>query len=218
MTVYYDHSRTYATARLHPYTAAQPGESGYVDFKADPQLIPEVLEDFRPFADRPAIQTFYSFLRWINGPSSHLESSDCALRPPGPHQDGNSTLPLCIYGRLCLQFRDPFLNSSLPKVARLSARIMECLHATDAGLSEEAGVVGVTRVPILQLAISKGTWQPDESFKAQLDDPGRGEQLMLSFWAYGKDDDEAFASLERVFTNIWTACRSLVGEDLSSTQ
>lgn len=70
MEVYYDEARGYREARLHPYTAGDADQSGFIDFKAQPQRIPEVLEDFRPFADRPAIQTFYAMLAWINGPDS----------------------------------------------------------------------------------------------------------------------------------------------------
>jgi hypothetical protein len=75
LKVYYDAARTYPTARLHPYTE-------YVDFVQHLDQIPVALEDFRPFSDRTAIQTFYDFLRWLNGPDSHFQSCDCVLRPP----------------------------------------------------------------------------------------------------------------------------------------
>ena len=39
-----------------------------------------MLEDFNPHEDKQAVQTFYDFLRWINGPDSQLETNDCALR------------------------------------------------------------------------------------------------------------------------------------------
>jgi hypothetical protein len=52
----------------------------YSNFIENPQLITEVLEDFKPYESKPAVQTFYSFLKWINGPDSSFETNDCALR------------------------------------------------------------------------------------------------------------------------------------------
>ena len=80
MDAFYDDEMTHPSVRLHPYIAIHAGQSGYVDFKREPSRIPEVLEDFKPFAGERAIQTFYEFLRWINGPDSLLETCDCAFR------------------------------------------------------------------------------------------------------------------------------------------
>ena len=55
MQVYYDAARAYSTARLHPYNE-------FVDFVQHSDQIPVALEDFRPFSDRLAVQTFYDFL------------------------------------------------------------------------------------------------------------------------------------------------------------
>lgn len=52
----------------------------YTNFILNPELITEVLEDFKPHEEKKAIQTFYSFLRWINGSESAFETNDCALR------------------------------------------------------------------------------------------------------------------------------------------
>jgi hypothetical protein len=72
--IYYDESRTYSEARLHPYAAGSGDQSGYVDFKAFPVRIAEALEDFRAFDSTVSVQTFYPFIRWANGVNSHLET------------------------------------------------------------------------------------------------------------------------------------------------
>lgn len=68
--------------RSHPWgkTAYDERAGFYSNFIENPQLITEVLEDFKPYESKPAVQTFYSFLEWINGPDSSFETNDCALR------------------------------------------------------------------------------------------------------------------------------------------
>jgi len=69
--------------REHPWTVSMAVPDGrYWDFKAHPEQIPLVLEDFRPWAHYAAIPRFYELLAWLNGFDSILESNDCGLRPP----------------------------------------------------------------------------------------------------------------------------------------
>jgi hypothetical protein len=112
MITYYDNHRTYEVLRLHPYSPGNPEQSGYIDFKKEPEKIHNSLEDFMPHSQRPAIQTFYSLLKYINGSNSFLETCDCALRSPGPHTASNSKFPISVYGRLFLMYRDERLNCS----------------------------------------------------------------------------------------------------------
>jgi len=208
MVVYYDKDRTYPEARLHPYHASNLGDSGFVDFKQKPELIRSTLEDFRPFEHWPAVQTFYEFLAWINGPDSLLETNDCAFRPPGPHKNAISPLLLCAYGRVYVLFRDLRLNSSQKYSEWLCRSLMRTLHLTGSDLTEEEGVVGFTLNPSLQIPISTGTWRDDGTFETDPNDPGFGHHLMLSFWGYGSSEEQSFHNLNRVFDNIWSACRS----------
>jgi hypothetical protein len=207
--VYYDEERTYAEARLHPYTARSGDQSGYVDFKAHPERILDALEDFRPFDSMDCIQTFYSFLRWVNGPDSYLETCDCALRRPSVHQDPNSNRKLSTYGRIYLMFRDPKVNSSLSQTDWLRGRLMGDLKGTDIDMLGSEGVVAFTLNLVIQIGISSGAWREDGRFFSPLSDPGRGRHLMLTFWAYGDDELHAFQNLDRVFQNIWSACKSV---------
>ncbi len=204
--MYYDAAKTYPTARLHPYTE-------YVDFVQHLDQIPVALEDFRPFSDRSAIQTFYDFLRWLNGPDSHFQSCDCVLRPPSSHTDTNSHHTLSAIGRVFIIFRDLRLNCSMPHTDWLCRRLMNHLDTVDPDMSAAEGVVGFTLNPVLHLDLAKGFWRPTGEYEAADDSPGYGRHLMLSFFAYGNDEALAFNNLDRVFRNLWSACR-LLSDDM----
>jgi hypothetical protein len=210
--VYYDEDRRHPEARLHPYAGKQ-GESGYVDFKLHPELIRVVLEDFRRFDYRGAIQRFYAMLEWINGSGCKLETNDSAFRPPSEHQDRNSNLRLSTHGRLCVLYRALQFNSSPEHAKWLCNQTMVALSRIDDTFSANEGVVGFTRNPILQTALSTGRWITTDHFESSPGDPGLGELTMMSFWAYGTSDDEAFENLSRAFSNVWEACR-LVSADI----
>lgn len=212
MKIYYDPDLTYPITRLHPYVAADQSQSGYVDFVKQPDQIPVVLEDFRPFSDKEAVRTFYDFLRWLNGTESNFQSCDCALRRPSKHSDTNSHYALSTTGRLFIMFRNLKLNCSEAHTDWLCRRLMRQLSETDQGMSAAEGVVGFTLNPVLHLDLSTGSWRGPGEYEAADDDPGHGRHLMLSFFAYGNDEALAFNNLDRVFGNIWSACRPLSQE------
>jgi len=212
MRTYYDENKTFREVRLHPYRAGEPGHAGHIDFRRFPEQIPKSLEDFLPYADQSAVQTFYRFLAEVNGHQSHLESSDCALRPPGPHRDGNSTASLSVHGRVCLLFRKLDLNCSPAHTDWLRGRLQTVLEERDDAMSETEGVVGFTLNRALHTSLSTGAWRPDGQFECDADDPGYGRHLMLSFWAYGSTNDETFGNLERIFNNIRYACQAISDE------
>jgi hypothetical protein len=212
MEVYYDNDRTYPEPRPHPYEAGSPDQSGFVDFKTRPESIETVLEDFRPFASRSAIRTFYSFLRWINGPDSHLETNDCAFRVPSAHTDANSNLALGCHGRVYVFYRNLSLNSSSQHSDWLCGKLMQLLDGTDPEFTGQQGVVGFTLNSALQLSLWHGIRLPDGTLDTRVDDPGFGRHLMLSFWAYGNDEAEVFQNLDRLFKNIWEATKKLSNE------
>lgn len=212
MQTYYDEGREYAVARLHPYSAGAEDQAGYVNFKEHPNQIAESLEDFKPFANLEAIQVFYSILTEINGSRSHLETCDCAFRPPAPHKDSNSNLALSAHGRLYLMYRESQINCSFEHTDWLCGRLMAVLDETDLALPPSRAVVGFTHNKVLHLALSNGEWRPDGQFECDEDDPGYGRHLMLSFWAYGDTEGEVFSTLGRVFGNIGVACQSVSNE------
>lgn len=214
MNVFYDQSRVYSTARLHPYAAAEPGHTGYVDFKKHPDQIEEALEELRPFAEWEAIKTFYEFLRWINGPDSELESNDCGLRGPRPHTDKHLSHSLSVYGRICINFRKLQLNASPDHTDWLCGKLMQTLAGTASEFQLSEGVVGFSLNPVIQLELSKGIWRGDGIFFVPPGEKQTGEarHLSLSFWAYGDDDASTFSNLDHVFRNIRSACETISAE------
>ncbi len=214
MQVYYDSDRVYQTVRLHPYTGSTAGQTGHVDLKAHPELITSAMEDFVPFAHRAATQAFYQLLRELNGPASYLETSDRAYRPPKPRSDAHSPLALSAYGRLYVLFRDLRLNCVPSQAPWLCGKLMAIFDESDPSLSAQ-GVVGFTQVRILHTALSRGEWLAGGQFECADDDPGYGDHLMLSFFAYGNTDDEVDENLSRVFRNITESC-VLISQEMAS--
>ena len=209
MVTYYDRDREYKEPRLHPYSSAESNQSGFVDFTNQPELIESSLEDFALFSNTNAVKTFYDFLRWINGQTSHLATCDSALRSPGPHKDTNSDRPLSVHGRVFIMFRDLRINTSPEHSDWLCGRMMQELAETDNNWPGSKGVVGFSIQPAIQTEISNGFWHENGEFESGINDPGLGRHLMLSFWAYGNTTEEAFENLDRVFRNIWSATKQI---------
>ena len=212
MHVYYDESREYDNVRPHPYqpNMEEAAQAGFVDFKAKPEQIALVLEDFRPYDSEAAIQSFYDLLRWLNGPDCELESVDCAFRAPHPN-NSTSTSPHAYQadGRLCLMFRHQPANCHAASFDWLLNRLAGELQHLDADLGSTEAVIGFSTAAAIFTEISKtGVRLPDGLFEADDDDPAHGKQVMLWFWCWADDQAAVYANLDRVFRNIWQACRS----------
>lgn len=220
MKIFYDEDAAFPSPRQHPYIAIHEGQSGFVDFKREPGRIPDVLEDFRGHADRPAIQTFYGFLRWINGGNSLLESCDSALKAPEGHSHPHSPRKLCTHGRVMVMYRDLASNCDTEESDWLCDALMRAVDTVDSELSEADAVVSFTLSPALHADLSRGERLPDGHIESSFDDPGRGHHLILTFYAYGDDAEQAFMLLDRVFRNIEAACRAVskeIGQRLGSS-
>jgi hypothetical protein len=175
-----------------PYTdTCHDGDGSYYDFRQHPELIPSVLEDFRPFSGEPAIQRFYDMLRWVNGPKSALESTDCVLRAPGrnetAHLGGGASLQMM--GRLMIIYRNKRLNTLPPDIKRLSDMLEQSLKVIDDGWLMGAIGYAFYRAHFTSLG--------DEPAPETI-----GRELCLRFWAWGNSDAECFANLERIFANL----------------
>ena len=196
----YDHSDPRpGPARAHPWRGARGDPSSrYFDFKKKPALIRTSLEDLRPWAAWPAIDTFYCLLEWLNGADSILESNDCAFTGPCPNETPRFTKKLEATGRLMILWRDLPLNLSKRRTEWLKGAIHRYLHCADAEF--EWGAVGITlfRARYLELP------QPEER--------RLGYQLMLSFWSWGDSEEEVMTNLDRTFQNIWVSLREVVRE------
>ena len=216
MDVYQDQSEGFPKARMHPFVAKRPGEAGFVDFKLHPERIAEVLEDFVALGHETAIQTFYRFLAWLNGPDSLLESCDCALRGPEPHDFKYSQRLLSVHGRLMVMHRDLSANCD-DRYNVLYNSLGRELSSIDQELTRSQGIVGFASSRALYNDLIPAKPRKDGKILSRTGDPGRGHQVLLSFKAFGADADDAFKNLDRVFKNIEMACRR-TSEKLQTTK
>jgi hypothetical protein len=161
----------------------------YHDFRSHPELIPEVLEDFRPFSHQKAVHEFYDLVRNLNGPQSPFETNDCAFK--GPHENTSrnaSTRSSVASGRLMIFFRELQLNTQIAYIEWLRDGVHFYISALTSELEE--GVVGTS---IMKMHITElGT----------ASNPAAGHELALHFWAWGDTDDEVFANLYTVINDI----------------
>ncbi len=167
----------------------------YYDFRAKPDLIPVVLEDLRPWDSHAAVQSIYDLLAWINGPESPFESNDCAFAGPEDNVDGAFPKRLQCCGRLGVLFRDLSLNTSERAMSRWVEGIHTGLRVLDPDFAW--GAVGTTRLRVDYRDLPEGR--------------AEGSQLLLSFWAWGDDEDEVFENLGRVIAALHEALESSAG-------
>ena len=182
--------------RSHPWSGSLSDDAHrYLDLRRSPGLIRSALEDLRGWKNQAELETFYQLLELINGPDSTLETNDCAFNGPTPNEHAGFDKALQCSGRLMLLFRELPLNTSTARVHAFTEAFARALSVKDPGFAW--GVVGATIVPV-RFTTLPGT--PD----AQL-----GSQLMLSFWAWGDDQAETMAHLDRTLTNLSAVLRGL---------
>ncbi|MEN9579916.1 MAG: hypothetical protein RJA70_2925, partial [Pseudomonadota bacterium] len=150
------------------------------------ELIRTSLEDFEPFRRYPAIDSFYSLLERINHPSSMLESNDCAFT--GPHASETPAVKAALEcsGRVMLLYRDLEQNAGKTRMSWLNTALLQQLAQLDPRFT--LGMIGTTLVPVRFLSLPANAQE--------------GEQLMISFWAFGDSEAGVMQSLARVFKNV----------------
>lgn len=189
--------------RSHPWTDGESDASHrYYDFRGQPELIRSSLEDLQEWATYPAIETFYRLLEWLNGPESVLESNDCALSGATANINTEFSKRLQCSGRLMILYRNLALNTSSKQIDWLTNATAHAVNATDPGF--EWGAIGATITPVRFTALPG---PPERQ---------RGQQLMLSFWAWGEDEPEVMTNLDRTFSNLTVALRQVSDEICSS--
>jgi hypothetical protein len=182
-------------ARSHPWTTTRTSpEHRYYDLKAEPARIRTSLEDVVPWARYPAAERLYALLEWLNGPTSPLESNDCALVGPAASESAEARGPLECSGRVMILFRDLARNVEGDDLRALTSALHHALARVDRVFSR--GAIGTTLVPVDYLALPVAA--------------RHGAQLMLSFWAWGRSEQECMASLERVLGHLDRELRAIV--------
>lgn len=185
--------------RSHPWIDAESDPAyRYYDFKTRPELIRSSLEDLQPWNAYPAIETFYRLLEWLNGSESIFESNDSAFSGATATTGTPSSKPLQCSGRVMILYRNLALNTSLEQVHRLANATAQTLSETDPLF--ECGAVGAT---IISARFTTLPGPPERQ---------RGQQLMLSFWAWGETEPEVMRHLDRIFHNLTGALHSVTEE------
>lgn len=198
MNVYFDesrHAQLHDTgARNHRWIKGAKDEAiQYYNFLEQPELIREVLEDFRPYDRYAAIQTFYGLIEWLNGPESLLETNDCGFRL---QESKTEFMPNKreAEGRLMVFLRDYMLNLQKQNADFMMNHLGNQLQTRDVDFVP--GCIGFAYCPTLFNSL------PEPYDKAP------SGVLTVYFWAWGDTDDEAFANLDRVFKNLTTAFKA----------
>ena len=180
--------------RAHPWVDAEANHAArYRDFRRHPHLIRSSLEDLLPWVGHASTETFYRLIEWLNGPDATLESNDCAFSGLGPNEGPHSERRLEASGRLMVLFRDLAANTSAERVGELAQGVARALSGMGQDLE---AIVGVS---IVDVHFTELPGPPARQ---------RGQQLMLSFWAWGDSEAETLHSLDRTLTNLWDALRS----------
>lgn len=226
MNVYIsDDEQTNAEIKTHPWTetAGYPADR-YYDFKANPELIPLVLntfEDWPAWSEAEGVQLFYELLKWLNSPGSLLDSNGCGFRAPrlNPHRDGWPG-DLIASGGLIFFFRDAKLNLS-EESAAWAARLRpddgrlpplapgknivwllrrSCEYLRELNPDFKGGRVSVCLFPTLYL---EAPLEPGDRY---------GHEVGFRWWAWGDTKEETMDNFRDVVAVMFESLRRVSGE------
>lgn len=194
----YEHSDPDSMSpRSHPWVDSESNPAHrYYNFRSRPELIRSSIEDMQEWSDYPATKTFYRLLEWLNGPESVFESNDCAFS--GAALNAQTSKRLQCSGRLMMLYRDLTLNTSPKQIQWLTTAAAHALNQTDPTF--EGGAIGATIMSVKFITLPG----PPEL--------QQGQQLMLSFWAWGENEPEVMTNLDRTFTNMAVVLQTLSDE------
>ncbi len=192
MIAYHHTAGEDAKPREHPWTTALADQSQrYVDFKSEPGLIRSALEDWVPYKNERFAESFFQLMEWLHSSENHLESNDCAFRDAHLNTtDRQFKFAKRCDGRLMILYRDIYLNTQPLAVNWLFNATLKTLQQIDPKFLTAA--VGLSRAKAVYLALGDGVKRG-----------GLGDQISLSFFAYGDSRRAAHASMERLLRNVY---------------
>jgi hypothetical protein len=223
MRVYFDQTQQYGI-RLQPWDTAGYVEGGrYYDFRKEPELITEMLEDFVPLAGYESVQQFCDLLRWMNGPESPYETNDARLRPPRENRQRDlADKALVRDGMLMFFFRNLPLNLSTDSVAwsRRFHRYEIDQHEIKPTPNEFLLLFGQRCVEELSKINPDSQ---DDCVGVQLmpalyvdapvhEDSKYGNQIVFRYWVWGDTDEEIMNNLTRTVAAISTCLKTIAAE------
>ncbi|WP_028866541.1 hypothetical protein [Psychromonas hadalis] len=190
MDAFTSNQTEHSALRSHPWTTMENDQSNiYIDFKKNPKRIRDSLEDLQPFKKWPFTDTFYSLIEWINSPISLLESNDCTFNAVEENSDDQYPYAKKCTARLMILFRDIPENCQSRSCDWLMQSILQSVASTK--LAFRGGAIGLSQNPTCYLELGDS---PDTG--------GIGQQVVLTFFAYGKNERRCYESMQQV---LWHA-------------
>lgn len=192
-----------SSLRSHPWTDMQDDKSSvYMDFKKNPQLIRNSLEDLLPFKKHAFVETFYSLIEWINSPKSVFESNDCTFNAAEENDDAQYSYAKKCSARLMILFRDIPENCQQRSVDWLIESILNSVAGGK--VSFRAGAIALSQNPTCYLALGD---TPDTG--------GMGQQVVINFFAYGKNERRCYENMQQVIEHAHS-CLSKVNKKIQN--
>jgi hypothetical protein len=175
--------------RSHPWTSMQSDQSSiYMDFKKNPKQIRNSLEDLLPLKKWEFVETFYSLIEWVNSPVSLLESNDCTFNMAEENVDDQYPYAKKCSARLMILFRDIPENCQQRSIDWLMQNILHSVASTKLGFRSGAICLSQNATCYLELG-------------DQADTGGIGQQVVLTFFAYGKNERRCYESMQQVLSH-----------------
>lgn len=176
-------------------------EGKYYNFRQSPELIDTHLEDFVEHSSEQAIQDFYALLKWINGPESVLESTDCLLSG-APVEDPSAGLFSCthsIKGRFEFFVRQIELNANKEAFIWVYEKLSTYLQIERSDFRK-----GSFRIcPLITDYLVPGGNQIT------------GHRFCIYFQAYGNGVSDSWDSLGAMFDSLMKAIKRVNSEMIS---
>ncbi len=186
--------------RTHPWDDCCNGQGSYYDFKLRPELIPNVLEDFKPFENWLAVQSFYRLLEWLNGPKSNLETNDCAFKGPHPnkHSPHFAQEFLCSF-RLMFFQRHQICNVREKRVRWFANQVQQ--HLLNAESDNSLPPAHCVEVALRETAFL--------SLRYLTDREKVGWEVDLTGWVFGDTEEETMTTLDTVIKGLDQGLRAV---------
>lgn len=189
--------------RSHPWTDMHSDKNSiYRDFKKNPALIRTSLEDFTPLKKWVFVESFYALIEWINSPLCLLESNDCTFNVVEENHDQQYDYAKKCSARLMILFRDIPENCQQRSIDWLMQNILQSVASTKPNF--RAGAICLSQNETCYLALGDS---PDTG--------GMGQQLVLTFFAYGKNERRCYDNMNQVIS-IAHSCLKRVNKQIQN--
>ncbi len=191
--------------RAHPYEGEYDSRVRHYDFVRQPELIRQVLEDFKPWEKYEAVQDFYQLLEWINGPSRIFETSDCRLEAPKANPYPDMLFKKILFGRVMIFFRN-WASNYADILANKRYFVSNDLQDLTNGLAAFLPKVHREAPVTFQIYCAPTYYRHDNEL------PSFGHQLMIQWNCWGDSDQGLFTNLSAGIDAIGGALKEAATE------